>query len=160
MLIRLTKAKNEGKQDRLTCVRDDGSQTSWPLSSHFAQHDLLHYVVETTLGLKEAFFGLIAKGREIDSFGTQDGQKDVYTKDEGDAELIVGLLQTQMRSGGTQSNAEFWKMLTLTCEKRNWPMPQAFSDEQLDDIKQKISDLEGKWQRLPAGEWLELVFPM
>jgi hypothetical protein len=160
MLIRLTKAKNEGKQDRLTCVRDDGSQTSWSLSSHFAQHDLLHYVVETTLGLEEAFFGLIAKGREIDSFGTRDGQKDIYTKDEGDAELIVGLLQAQMRSGDTQSNAEFWKMLTLTCEKRNWPTPQAFSDEHLDDIKQKISDLEGKWQHLPAGDSLELVFPM
>lgn len=102
MLIRLTKAKNGGKQDRLTCVRDDGSQTSWLLSSHLAQHDLLHYVVETTLGLEEAFFGLIARGRGIDSFGTRDGQKDVYTKDETNAELIVGLLQAQMRSGDTK----------------------------------------------------------
>ena len=160
MLIRLTKAKNEGKQDRLTCVRDDGSQTSWPLSSHFAQHDLLHYVVETTLGLEEAFFGLIAKGREIDSFGTRDGQKDIYTKDEGDTELIVGLLQGQMQTGSLPGHDEFLAILTLTCEKRNWTMPQYLSEQQLDDIKQKISALEGKWQRLPAGEALELVFPM
>jgi hypothetical protein len=160
MLIRLTKAKNSGKQDRLTCVRDDGSQTSWALSSHFAQHDLLHYVVETTLGLEEAFFGLIARGREIDSFGTRDGEKDVYTKDEGDAELIVGLLQGQMQTGDLPGHDEFLAMLSLTCEKRDWPVPQYFSEEQLDDIKQQISDLEAKWQRLPSGESMELVFPM
>jgi hypothetical protein len=50
---------------------------------------MLHYVVETTLGFREAFFGLIAQGRDIASFGTRDGKKDTYTQEEGDAELLV-----------------------------------------------------------------------
>jgi len=158
MIIRLTKAKNEGRQDWLACVRDDGSQTSWPLSSHFAQHDLLHYVVETALGLEEAFFGSIAKGRDIDSFGTQGGQKDTYTKDEMEAELLVRLLQGEVQTGSAQGYAEFCEMLALTCQKRNWPMPQHFSEKKFDDIKDKINNFEAQWIELSAGASMELVF--
>jgi hypothetical protein len=107
MIIRFTKGKKADKQDTLTCVRDAGSTTWWPLSAHFAQHDMLHYIVETTLGYNEAFFRLVAKGRDIDSFGTRDGQKDTYTREEGETELLVGLLQVEMQSGTTQSNTEF-----------------------------------------------------
>lgn len=158
MIIRMTKAKNKGKQDRLTCVRDDGSQTSWPLSAFFAQHDLLHYVVETTLGLEEAFFGLIARGRDINSFGTRDGQKDTYTRDEAEAELIVGLFQAQMRGGDLQNYAEFWEMLAVTCQKINWTLSHQLSEEQFLEISNKINELEAKWKALRDGESMELFF--
>ena len=35
-------------------------------------HDLIHYVVETTLGYREAFFGLLAAGWDIQDFGAID----------------------------------------------------------------------------------------
>jgi hypothetical protein len=159
MIIRFTKAKNTGKQDTLICVREDGSSTWWPLSPHFAEHDMLHYLVETTLGLKEAFFGLIAGGRDIDSFGTRDGQKDTYTTEEGNAELIVGLLQVEMRSNTAPNNTEFLEMLALTCKNKNWPNPENISAEQLDSIREKMHDLRKQWRSLPAGECIEVVFP-
>jgi hypothetical protein len=160
MIIRFTKAKNTGKQDVLSCIRDDGSSTWWPLSPHFAEHDMLHYIVETTLSFKEAFFGLIARGRDIDSFGTRDGQKDTYTREEGDAELIVGLLQVELRSNMAPNNSEFSEMLALTCKNRNWPLPEHISEEQWDSIRAKMHDLTEQWRSLPAGECVEVVFPV
>jgi hypothetical protein len=158
MIIRFIKARNQGKPDMLRCVLDDGSSTWWPLSPHFAQHDMLHYVVETTLGLEKAFFGLIAEGRDIDSFGTRDGRKDTYTRDEGEAELIVGLLQVEMRSNKAPGNTDFFEMLTLTCKSKGWPMPLHISAEQLDSIRAKMRGLSEKWRSLPAGGSIELVF--
>lgn len=67
MLISLTK---QGGLTVLTCTRRDGSVT-WQKSARggfFGQHDLLHYAIETTLGLRESFFGLVAAGRSIESF--------------------------------------------------------------------------------------------
>ena len=159
MIIRFTKAKNESKPDVLRCVRDDGSSTWWSLSPHFVQHDMLHYVVETTLGLKEALFGLIAAGRDIDSFGTRDGQNDTYTREEGEAELIVGLLQVEMRSNATPDNSELFQMIDLTCKSKSWPVPEHITAEQLDSIRVKMRDLSEQWRSLPAGESIAVVFP-
>ena len=157
MTIRLTKGKNPSRPDTLTCTRDDGSLTWWPLSPHFAQHDLLHYVVETKRGLKTAFFGLVAAGRDIDSFGTRDGKKDTYTEDEIEAEILVGLLQAE-KHDGTQSSTEFLDTLAQTCASRGWPTPR-LTEQQLDHIRSTARDLEEKWKALPRGSSMDLVFP-
>src|ERR1035438_8851808 len=53
----------------LRCTRADGS-VSWQKqakhAAHFALHDLTHYAVETALGYKQGFFGLIARGWEVE----------------------------------------------------------------------------------------------
>ena len=54
----------------LKCIRADGT-TTWQKQSErhaafFSLHDLTHFAVETTLGLKRAFFGLIAEGWDIE----------------------------------------------------------------------------------------------
>ena len=53
----------------LRCVRQDGSVT-WQKqtrhAAHFALHDLTHYAVETALGYRRGFFGLIAEGWDVD----------------------------------------------------------------------------------------------
>ena len=183
MLIRFTKAKNTSKHDTLTCVRSDGSKTWWTLPTHFAEHDMLHYIVETTLGFREAFFGLIAAGRDIDSFGTRDGKKDAYTREEGDAELIVGLLQVELSDStlpsvltvdgvsGTaaqddisSTSGDFWTMLSLACTHRNYPLPQSLLEERsgrekMNKIRARMCDLSEQWCRLPDGGSLELSFP-
>jgi len=72
MIIRLSKGKND-KSGTLTCLRDDGSSTWQKSSDYFAYHDLIHYAVETTLGFRDAFLGLVAKGKGLDEFGTRNG---------------------------------------------------------------------------------------
>ncbi len=59
VLIRFKKGKNQHKHkpDTLTCIRDDGSVTWTHIQRGFVQHDFAHYVVETTFGFQNAFFG-------------------------------------------------------------------------------------------------------
>ena len=53
----------------LRCTRKDGSVT-WQKqtkhAAHFALHDLTHYAVESTLGCRQGFFGLVAEGWDIE----------------------------------------------------------------------------------------------
>ncbi len=159
MIIRLTKAKNPTKSDTLSCVRDDGSTTWWLLSPHFAEHDLLHYAVETTLGLSRAFFGLLAGGRDIADFGTRDGQKDFYPPDAIRAEFIVGLLQTSMRDGTFASNDELFAIFNLTAAKTENLPPLNVTAEQLGSIRARADELNQRWSELSPGETMELRFP-
>ena len=53
------------------CTRDDGTVT-WQKhvgkTAHFFPfHDLSHYVVESTFGFTEGFYGLIAAGWDIEA---------------------------------------------------------------------------------------------
>jgi hypothetical protein len=91
MIIRCTKGK-QNKPDTLTCVRDDGSIT-WEHSAVGIPHDLLHFAVETTLGYRSAFYGLVAAGCDIGAFGTKEGEKDTYPTEALWAKTLVGLLQ-------------------------------------------------------------------
>src|SRR5262249_6522068 len=84
----------------LTCVRDDGSST-YSKSAHgefFAPHDLMHYVVETTLGFRRAFFGLIAAGWSIPAFA-EPGAAAKLPPEALHAEHIVNLLMHEQAFG-------------------------------------------------------------
>lgn len=69
MIIRYTKGQDKG--DSIACFREDGSAT-WARANVGVRHDLIHYVVETTLGLQEAFYGLLAAGWDMHDFGAVD----------------------------------------------------------------------------------------
>ena len=95
MVIRFKKGKNQWKHkpDTLTCVREDGSITWAYLHRGFVHHDFAHYVVETTLGFENAFFGLVAKGHDIPDFSEPKGQRPFdIPKEAMDTEPIVALL--------------------------------------------------------------------
>src|SRR5438094_310694 len=123
MIFRLAKGKN-GRPPTLICVREDGSLTWQRSSDFFAYHDLMHYAVETTFGYREGFLGLVAQGRDLDSFGTRNGVKDVYTLEEGWAEGIVGLLQFSSVNGGPPlSEEELIPSLAKSCAARGVEPP-------------------------------------
>ncbi len=60
MLIEITKGKTED-YIRITRANGDTAETRFPKKGPFP-HDLVHAVVEETLGLKHAFWGMIAAG--------------------------------------------------------------------------------------------------
>ena len=68
LIIHFTKRTDGGAL--LKCVRADGS-TTWQRqdeknAAFFPLHDLTHYAVETELGFRRGFYGLIAEGWDID----------------------------------------------------------------------------------------------
>ena len=69
MRIELEKRSEGGAV--LRCIRGDGT-SSWQRhdgqqAAFFPFHDLTHYAVEQTLGLRDGFFGLVAAGWPIEA---------------------------------------------------------------------------------------------
>ena len=158
MIIRFTKGK-KGKPDTLACLRQDGTST-WEPSQVGVRHDLIHYAVETVLGYKDAFFGLVARGRDISDFGTKNGKKDTYTAQEAWAEHIVGLLQWPSVAGGPAlSPAEFLDMLTSAQTPAASGAPvHTITTEQVVQIRSLVDSLHARWAALPPAETLEMQF--
>jgi len=159
MMIRFTKGVE--RPDSLTCVRDDGSRT-WSAVGRTVgvRHDLIHYAVETVLGYREAFFGLVAAGRDIHSFGTKHGIKDSYPLEAQHAEQLVGLVQWPAMSGGPAlTDDELLSLLADTCSLHNLPMPPV-TTAQLTAIRAEARVLHRRWDQLAPGNHLDLVFPV
>ncbi len=156
MVIRFKKGKNRSKHkpDTLTCIRDDGSVTWTYLHREFALQDLAHYVVETTLGLENAFLGLIAKGYDIPDFNQPKAERPFEIPEEAiDTEVIVGLLQTDLLES-LRGNADRCELL------RDYGalLPVKISDAQLETMQQKLQILLQKWHDLQPGESMTLQF--
>ena len=158
MTIRLTKGKN--KMNTLVCVRDDGSRT-WIALNLPPAHDLGHYAIETTLGFRNAFFGLLTQGWGIEDFGRPDpltGEKPTIPSEALQTEAIAGLLDMEQRSRHAPNYAEFDALLACACAGMGLPAP-ALTMAQLDAIRGRHTDLLHQWIALPEGETLNLSFP-
>ena len=63
-MLRATFVRTAGQPDRVYVVRPDGSEVSWPFPSYgdALPHDLVHLVVEAAAGLRDGFWGRVARG--------------------------------------------------------------------------------------------------
>lgn len=156
MIIRLARGKNN-KPPTLTCIRDDGSVTYQAAGERFAYHDLVHYAVETTLGYPDAFFGMVARGRDLGDFGTRNGIKDTYPPNALAAEQIVGAVQLWLANPFPAADAEFARTLADAFRDQELPAPTLTLD-QIAAIRTLARDLHARWENLAPGESLELVF--
>ena len=130
----------------LRCTRQDGSVTWQKQTRHaayFALHDLTHYAVETALGYREGFFGLIAGGWDVDDT-TGKGMRGALPPCAVEVEQIVGLFQTEQASG------TLW-----TVEEFNAFAPRPLSAAELEDVRTRRAALFQQWFATPPGGKLE-----
>lgn len=153
LTIRLKK-KADGTA-ALSCIRADGT-TTWQRQQgaagrFFPLHDLTHYAVETVLGHRRGFFGLVAGGWDFEDFGTP-WPRGPIPPDADPSEAIVGLLDMEratgilVRADELASNPGLFAALRLT-------------DADLAEVRRRCAELHTLWQALPPGEVLELPFP-
>ena len=153
MIIYFKKGKHQWKHkpDTLTCVRDDGSVTWTQLHGGFVQHDFAHYVIETTLGLKNAFLGLVAKGYDIPDFNQPKAKRPFEIPKEAiEVEPIVALLQADLLDSAIESNGIF--------QNHSAGLPITVTDEQLEVMRQRLRKLLHQWKDLQPGESMTLQF--
>lgn len=146
--IQITKRSDGGGV--LRCTRADGSVT-WQKqtarhAAHFALHDLTHYAVESALGFRGGFYGLIADGWEIEDT-TGKGQRGRIPPEAGVAECIVGLFDME-RAGG----------VIYTAEEFNQHSPRPLRDEDLARVRKLRSELFTRWFDVAPGAALEIQF--
>lgn len=144
----------------LSCVRADGSAT-WQRNEgsrgrFFVLHDLTHYAVETVLGHRRGFFGLVAEGWDLEDFGSP-WPRGPLPPEMDPSEAIVGLLDAE-RSQGIEIDASTFRE-TYTDAEGKLPAGLAdLSDDALDHVRARRTELFALWEALPVGNTLELLF--
>lgn len=142
----------------LRCVRADGS-VSWQKqeqhSAFFALHDLTHFAVESELGFRRAFFGLIAEGWEIEET-TGKGARGPLPTEAIVAECIVGALDAERTSGDVWSAEDFNHHLAIHFDSARMLRPRTLTDDELSRIRARRAELFAQWRAIEPGESLEL----
>lgn len=152
MRVQITK-KTDGS-GVLRCVRDDGSVT-WQKQSdrhaaYFSFHDLTHFAVETTLGFRRGFFGLIAEGWDIEDT-TGKGARGRLPREAALAEMTVGLFSAERASSAIWTLKEFNELAAQT------GVPP-LTEDQIVRVKKKRSEVFQQWEAVAPGGTLELEF--
>ena len=152
MRVQITK-KADGS-GVLRCVRADGSVT-WQKqtdrhAAYFSLHDLTHFAVETTLGYRRGFFGLIAEGWEIEDT-TGKGARGPLPPEAGQAETIVGLFSAERASGAIWTVDEFNESAAMVGARK-------LAFDEIVRVKKKRSELFQQWSAVEPGATLELQF--
>jgi hypothetical protein len=148
--LKIQIAKRSDGGGVLRCTRADGSVT-WQKQTErhaafFALHDLTHFAVESTLGFRSGFYGLIASGWQIEDT-TGKGSRGKIPPEAAVAEYIVGLFDTE-RAGG----------VIYTAEEFNEHSPRPFTDGDLARVRKLRSELFTKWFAVEPGKSLDLEF--
>jgi hypothetical protein len=141
--------------DVLTCVRADGTRTWQRLQRGIPVHDLTHYAVEKALGLREGFFGLVARGWDITAFAKPEN-RDKLSPEADWEEFVVNLLLTEMSDGAKLVAAEFNTTLSAMIAGRLEAAPRAFTENELASIRALMRELTGRWLALKPGQALDL----
>ena len=157
MQIEITTPTSE-RQGSLRCIRDDGSETWQHSSPYFAYHDLIHCAVETSLGYRNAFWGLIETGKALDEFGTRYSVVDTYTCEEAWAESIVGMLQWPGVAGGPDlTYSDLISSLEATFGSHACGRPE-ITEQQLFTIRERMRALHKRLAETPPGGVVRLSF--
>ena len=160
MKLIATRRGRTDQYDDLRCVRRDGSATGCAMPRQgILPHDLVHYVVESTLGWRHAFYGMIAAGADI-------GPAMEQAHDPGNAaladqaihvEAIVESLQAQLWSG-TFDTALFDDGVRTACTGRGRSVP-ALPPDSGRRMFDAVLALDARWRQVPWHGTLELDLP-
>ena len=158
--IQITKRTDGGAV--LKCIRADGSETWQKQQGHqaafFPLHDLTHFAVETELGIRDAFYGLIASGWSIEDTSAR-GVASRLPPDAIFVENVVGTLDTERASGSRWTADEFNENTERFAANGGRPVPRKLTDDELAQVRKRRAELFTQWRELPAGQTLVLTFP-
>jgi hypothetical protein len=149
--------KGKDKKDVLSIVREDGSQSWQHQQPGIPVHDLTHFVVESTLGLKNSFYGLLSQGWDITRLTDKD-VRSILPPEGLWTELIVGLVQTERLSPQPLSVEEFNEMLESSKRDFSLKYERRLTEEELSRIRAEFWSLYIRWRSLKPGERLSLDF--
>lgn len=160
LLVRIKK-KNGGAA-ALTAVRRDGSSTwqqqNGQIGRVFPLHDLTHYAVETTLGCRNGFFGLVSHGWDIGDF-TSPWPRGRPPLEAMLVELLVGYFDLERMTDTRTTAAEVNQRIEAAVADGSFaPVSFRITDAQVAQIHRLRAELFARWTALPVGETLELPF--
>ncbi len=154
MEIRLKKGRTK---NTLVCNRKNGTSTWTQIDRFFVMHDLAHFCVENVLEMKNGFYGLVARGKDISDFENKEKIRAKALPEESIlGELIVGLVLTE-RSDNSPV-IDFNKTLKEMAAMKGVKVSKEVGEEELRSIRRDLDDLLNQWTFLQPEEELTLYF--
>lgn len=156
----LIQFKKSTKGVTLTVKRADGTLTWTRLYPGMEVHDLAHYAVEKNLELENAFFGILARGYDIDGF---EAPKDERLEELRPANLppeslqtehLVNLLLTELQYG--EALPDFLDQFNTIISQRGLPPMPRLTASALGAIRCQLTELCTCWRAKKNDEVLEL----
>jgi hypothetical protein len=155
MLIRITKGRDG--PNTLTCIRDDGTTTWAKVQDYFPVHDITHYVVETTLGIPNAFYSLVSDGWDITQFAEKGAGKRIPPQ-ANLVEALVTRLQQRLMPGSDMSVDSYNEEVQAILEGIDNPERRPVTEEELGAMWTRLRELIAEFKALEPGGSLELTF--
>ena len=153
-MLRIQITKRADGAGVLRCMRADGSVT-WQRqndrhAAFFALHDLTHYAVESVLGFRQGFYGLLADGWDIEDTGGK-GARGRLPQEAIEVERIVGLFDTERGSGVLLTAEDYAAFAT--------EYMRPLTDDDIARVRVRRGELFSQWAAVAPGDTLELTFP-
>lgn len=155
MLMQVT--KNSDRPHVIRYQRDDGTITWMKTDAFFVRHDLSHYAVEKTLGYTTAFMGMLNNGMNIQDFEDREKRLQIdITRDACYAENMANLFLIEAANGKFE---DFNNVLAAAFINMQQPYTAPMlADQALEEVRSSLGALLQRWDDLPAGETMELIF--
>ena len=158
-MLKLHLTKLSGSHHRFAYVRRDGTGEAIDLETrNFLLHDLIHFAVESEAGLKNSFYGLLARGETYAALSTADITSGAHP---GGVEIllterIVGAFTSLAKGGATaeQTIAGARNLLAANGE----PLPQWLDVAFAERVAERFRRLQGQWKATIFGGAMELTF--
>ena len=153
--------KNPDGRTSLSCTRADGT-TTWQRqeggqAAFFPRHDLTHYAVETVLGHRQGFYGLVAAGWDMSDFGSP-WPRGRIPAIANLSEIIVGFFDLERQSGEFGVADDLNERIESFCRENSLAPPARLTEEDLGRVRQKRGELFARWDAVRPGDALELPF--
>ena len=158
--------RRKGRTEYVAIRRRDGSRADFSIPSKGPiSHDIVHYCVESVLGLRNGFWGLVASGEEpgaIQDRAKAGGHASAKRAQEPlpelvedlQAERLVECFEAESWSGET-SDAGLLAMAIAGWGASYVPELE-LSATDLAEVRAKLTELGSRWLALPEGEALGL----
>ena len=153
------KRGENAKYDLLRYVRPDGSETKSEMPRQgVLPHDLVHFVVESRLGLQHGFLSLVARGADASFImdAIHDKANPSVELEAVQAEAVVEALQSQLWAGSFDAG-DFLEGMRGACGARDKP-PFSFEKIEPESLYHAAIELNAQWSALANFQSLELDF--
>jgi len=164
MQITITKGETD---DRVEVLRGDGScvATTFPHKGPLP-HDLVHFVVESELGISDGFWGMVAAGRHPEEIAAiakaaghasakRAGIPDAAIVEIVQAERAVECFEADLWDSSQGDPETFRAVLAAACERSFVPAPEV-TDAAMQRIRGSLVEFGGQWSKLARAESLVL----
>ena len=167
--MKVTFHSPDGPRMRVYVNRDDGTEANWDWPREgraVPPHDLVHYVVETQLGLTDAFWGLVSQGVDfgfINQASHAHAGRKVRGLDGRDldqlrlAECVVGTVTSMLRLGTDEDEAH--ATIVAGCADLGIEPPAGLTPERVAALRDEVAEAAWSWPHLPPRASIIVDFP-